>query len=869
MDNAFTGPPRQPAPQPLSPSSTASDSSTCVPSLSCINSPSSNPEPSNAKAYSGPRVGWTGSRRGSSHEVAIASNEDFDPPPPVPELKHEMKYRKSSQSPGNADGAARSSWQFQTPAFGRPVTASPAQSRLDRNIHSQSHSQMASISDMRFATIMKKMTEYCQDATGKCSACSAMFRNAQAFLDHLGECVLQQIDSSKDVTHYHTTSTSKKALVKRMIDKVEAADTSRVSINGVNKQMDGDKDENKNFEDFLACNDRDDQVSTTSTHANSETRPLTDSSSAVIESGQPMWERMLLSGSGPEKGEHYLLSWEISADKMRMKKRVICVDDDEGRSWIDHVMRDNLDRNIISENDIYERQLWTDKDMLDISNSKINKQDSNPNQDQSVDSTTDLDFPSLGFKSTNVDSLDADQATPKNGDPSRRHLITRATDAGASPTDSDLSSSEKVKNQQDVVALGFIDVSSTFLVSAYLKLATKHTSYEHGDGAVVNDSSTCKTSSKQTQRTQDSSNGRKRKLNRSHSGSDDFDDNEDPKRQKTRFAQPNQENSDILPLACPFNKYDSILFGPDSPEEAYHACATCSFVSIAHLKQHLQRNHYKPKYYCFSCCTRFTSQAMTESHMRQRPPCDPVDPPLYRERIGPDVIEELGLDRRNLPGTGRVAYWYRLYDAFFPNATNRSSVSPYYEGPAAQNMSRFLNFSRPAIRDLLPKVQQRLGLEEVLPSHDLVRLGEEILQEATQLYLSQIGQANSFTAIGSMGILQPSSSSSASTTLDSTTQSSPNPPTSVSTIAPRQVQDNSTTAGGPSNDNLPVEVAKNGEDLLPFDTYIPYDPGHDWSAELDSMGGFDLESDWNLLCPEASDLAGIIAPSDDKQSYLQ
>jgi len=38
------------------------------------------------------------------------------------------------------------------------------------------------------------------------------------------------------------------------------------------------------------------------------------------------------------------------------------------------------------------------------------------------------------------------------------------------------------------------------------------------------------------------------------------------------------------PLACPFNKFDNILFGPDSSDEAYHSCATCSFVNIAHLK---------------------------------------------------------------------------------------------------------------------------------------------------------------------------------------------------------------------------------------------------------------------------------------------
>jgi hypothetical protein len=38
------------------------------------------------------------------------------------------------------------------------------------------------------------------------------------------------------------------------------------------------------------------------------------------------------------------------------------------------------------------------------------------------------------------------------------------------------------------------------------------------------------------------------------------------------------------PLACPFNKFDNRFFGPDSPDESYHICATCNFVTIAHLK---------------------------------------------------------------------------------------------------------------------------------------------------------------------------------------------------------------------------------------------------------------------------------------------
>lgn len=41
---------------------------------------------------------------------------------------------------------------------------------------------------------------------------------------------------------------------------------------------------------------------------------------------------------------------------------------------------------------------------------------------------------------------------------------------------------------------------------------------------------------------------------------------------------------DLRPMACPFNKFDSYLFGPDSPDESYHICGTCNFITLAHLK---------------------------------------------------------------------------------------------------------------------------------------------------------------------------------------------------------------------------------------------------------------------------------------------
>lgn len=48
-----------------------------------------------------------------------------------------------------------------------------------------------------------------------------------------------------------------------------------------------------------------------------------------------------LVGKGRKKRKHYPLSWGCSADKMKMKKRVLCVYDGPRRLWKDDMMLGN------------------------------------------------------------------------------------------------------------------------------------------------------------------------------------------------------------------------------------------------------------------------------------------------------------------------------------------------------------------------------------------------------------------------------------------------------------------------------------------------------------------------------------------------
>ena len=67
---------------------------------------------------------------------------------------------------------------------------------------------------------------------------------------------------------------------------------------------------------------------------------------------------------------------------------------------------------------------------------------------------------------------------------------------------------------------------------------------------------------------------------------------------------------------------------------------------------------------------------MVASHLREEPVCEKLDPPLYREKIGNDLVEELGLDRKNPSGTNRVDFWHKIYNTFFPGAAETRPVSP-------------------------------------------------------------------------------------------------------------------------------------------------------------------------------------------------
>ncbi|KPI46075.1 uncharacterized protein AB675_370 [Cyphellophora attinorum] len=203
-------------------------------------------------------------------------------------------------------------------------------------------------------------------------------------------------------------------------------------------------------------------------------------------------------------------------------------------------------------------------------------------------------------------------------------------------------------------------------------------------------------------------------------------DDGSPKKRKTDQKR-RQESSAPPLLACPFHKFDCKYFGPDSDDEKYHACAKVRFTNVAGLKQHMQRNHCLPKYYCVNCCEAFPAESQLHAHIRP-PRCETLDPPLYPDRITAQLSEALRLDEREPKNQDSSHYWRHAYDVLFPGAAALVSVSPNYEGPDKEHTLRFIRFAKAARSIILARIvqeEQRLNPYDGLHT-STDRMSEEI-----------------------------------------------------------------------------------------------------------------------------------------------
>ncbi|KAF1937350.1 hypothetical protein EJ02DRAFT_426724 [Clathrospora elynae] len=193
------------------------------------------------------------------------------------------------------------------------------------------------------------------NVAGTCSTCSVTFANAQEFYEHLDDCVLrvvQQADPSEAINQRLLTSVAEDADVTETLDR-----------NGLSKSIEYtvpsyDDDEEEEFEEEEIDNDDHDDTTYGSRRSRSGKGGV-GSTQQHVGGGNHVSSSKISKPSGPRSGltfskggvatsssggrkkrKNYPVSWGCATDKMKMKKRVLCVYDGQRRLWKDDMMLD-------------------------------------------------------------------------------------------------------------------------------------------------------------------------------------------------------------------------------------------------------------------------------------------------------------------------------------------------------------------------------------------------------------------------------------------------------------------------------------------------------------------------------------------------
>jgi hypothetical protein len=204
-----------------------------------------------------------------------------------------------------------------------------------RHLTSVHHVEQVPPNARRKSPIARKNAAAALDGTiqsGLCSTCSVMFQSAQEFYEHLDDCVLrvvQQIDPGEAINQRNLTTIAEDKEVK---DTLEKHHLSGEEVPDDAAESDDEEDESKP------------KLKKEASGAGSSWQH----NGRVSKKGRP---GMTLSrggvricgpaGSGRKKRKNYPASWGCGPEKMKMKKRVMCIYDGQRRLWKDDMMMDS------------------------------------------------------------------------------------------------------------------------------------------------------------------------------------------------------------------------------------------------------------------------------------------------------------------------------------------------------------------------------------------------------------------------------------------------------------------------------------------------------------------------------------------------
>ncbi|GAD94161.1 C2H2 finger domain protein, putative [Paecilomyces variotii No. 5] len=193
----------------------------------------------------------------------------------------------------------------------------------------------------RTPTASKKVSGYCDDATGKCSTCSATFSNAQDFYEHLDECVLrvvQQEEPSEAINQQRLAEVAADEEVKKTMEKHMLVDTAGTVQHS---DADNDEDDEDDFNDTYNGRSGKGSLKSTKAGAGTHSRPVLGNSAITKQSQNAASKVRPTASKKRNNRRNYPPSWGCPSSDMKTKKRVLCVFDGQNRLWKDEMMLDN------------------------------------------------------------------------------------------------------------------------------------------------------------------------------------------------------------------------------------------------------------------------------------------------------------------------------------------------------------------------------------------------------------------------------------------------------------------------------------------------------------------------------------------------
>lgn len=182
---------------------------------------------------------------------------------------------------------------------------------------------------------IKNTTDGVGETAGACSTCNIVFANAQDFYEHLDDCVLrvvQQGDPSEAINERILTSMADDKAVKETMERHLLPPA--LDLSGPVK-FDQDEDEVEDNRLVVKDEGLNTHDGTFGMHNRVEDR---NSRQGMTHSKGGM--RLNPCTKGNKRRKNYPQSWGSSPEKMRMKKRVMCVFDGPRRLWKDDMMLD-------------------------------------------------------------------------------------------------------------------------------------------------------------------------------------------------------------------------------------------------------------------------------------------------------------------------------------------------------------------------------------------------------------------------------------------------------------------------------------------------------------------------------------------------